>query len=342
VGAFLSATGHEREQAARAAAHPIQRLLSSPRFAPGLLALLALVLCVLTGLSSERFVSTLNARFFLAALVPTALVALAQLQVLLVGGFDVSVGALMSLSVVLASEWIGSEATPTGMLLGALGVLAVGALVGLLNAALALGAGIPPMIATIASMSVLSGVALMLRPVPGGLVHPHFVAFMSGRIGFVPWMVLLALALAGGLDIALKRSAYGLGLRATGFRPEAAARNGVHIARVRLRGFVLSGLFASLAGLALAARVSVGNPSVGAEYALGSFAACVLGGASVWGGRGAFLGALGGAVLLTLSANVIPFLGLNTSFALIGSGALTVLAVLLPASSSLFSRAFRR
>jgi ribose transport system ATP-binding protein len=342
VGAFLSATAHEREHAEPTPARPLLRVLGSPHLAPVLLALLAVALCALTSLASDRFLSTLNARFLLAALVPAALVALAQLQVLLVGGFDVSVGALMSLSVVLASEWIADSASSPGMLLGALGVLAVGALVGLANAALALGAGIPPMIATIASMSVLSGVALLLRPVPSGLVHPEFVALLGARIGFVPWLLLLALALALAFDLVLSRSVLGLGLRATGFRPEAAARNGVPTTRVRLRGFVLSGLLASLAGLSLAARVSVGNPSVGAEYALGSFAACVLGGASVWGGRGAFLGAFGGALLLTLSANVIPFLEINTSFALIASGALTVLAVLLQASSSLVSRAWAR
>jgi ribose transport system ATP-binding protein len=191
-------------------------------------------------------------------------------------------------------------------------------------------------------MSVLSGIALWLRPVPGGLIHPDFVAIVSARLGFVPWTALFALALALIFDFSLRHTALGVGLRATGFRPEAAARNGVPIMRVRLRGFVASGVLASLAGLVVAARVSVGNPGVGAEYALASFAACVLGGASVWGGRGAFSGAVGGAALLTLSANVIPFLELNTSFALISSGALTLLAVLLSTGPQLFSRLLAR
>ena len=118
-------------------------------------------------------------------------------------------------------------------------------------------------------------------------------------------------------------------MRAVGFREEAAKRNGVHINFVHLRAYLLSGVIAAVAGLFLASEVGVGHPVVGSGYTLTSIAAAVLGGASLAGGRGSFVGAVLGALFFTLTINIITLLGLSTGAGIITSGTLTLFAVLL-------------
>jgi ribose transport system ATP-binding protein len=305
----------------------------------GLLVLLTFSLGTYAALHSDAFLSPINARHFLTNLIPVALVAMAQLQVLLVGGFDVSVGSTMSLAVVLSSFLLVPGASPLALALGAGAVLALGAGVGTTNALLVRGFRIPPIIATIASLSVVQGIALILRPVPEGLLHREVTRILlKSRIGFVPYAMLGVLVLAAIVDLWLQRTSGGLRLRSTGFREDAARKNGVSTGWLHVRAYVLSGLLAALAGLFLASQVGVGAPTVGEGFALESFAACVLGGASLTGGRGSCLGALVGALLLTLTVNVVPFLGLNTAFGIMMSGGLTLLAILLYSGQGTWGR----
>jgi ribose transport system ATP-binding protein len=120
-----------------------------------------------------------------------------------------------------------------------------------------------------------------------------------------------------------------LKLRAVGFREDAAKRNGVHINIVHLRAYLLSGVLAVIAGFFLSSEVGVGHPVIGSGYTLTSIAAAVLGGASLAGGRGSFVGAMLGALFFTLTVNVITLLGLTTGAGIITSGVLTLFAVLL-------------
>lgn len=326
VAAFLTADVH------RHAGEPLGDRASSRvgDWLPlGLLVFLTLLLGLYAALQSDAFLSEVNARHLLTNLIPVALVAMAQLQVLLVGGFDVSVGSTMSMSVVLASFFLGPATSSLGLVGGVTAVLLFGILVGVVNAILVRGFRIPPIISTIATLSVLQGVALNLRPVPHGLIDRDFARLLKSRAGFVPYALLGVLFLAALADLWLYRTASGLRLRSTGFREDAARKNGVPTGWLHVRAYVLSGLLAALAGLFLAAQVGVGAPTVGEGFALQSFAACVLGGASLSGGRGSHAGALVGALLLTLCVNVVPFLGLNTAFGLMMSGGLTLLAILL-------------
>jgi ribose transport system ATP-binding protein len=184
-------------------------------------------------------------------------------------------------------------------------------------------------ITTIATLSVVQGVALYLRPSPLGTISDDFMEVLKTRVGFVPvsFFVILVAAFAGDIWLYLTRS--GLKMRAVGFREEAARRNGVHINGVHLRAYLLSAVIAVLAGLFLASEVGVGHPVIGSGYTLTSIAAAVLGGASLAGGRGSFVGAVLGALFFTLTINIITLLGLSTGAGIIASGALTLFAVLL-------------
>ncbi|MGD9537174.1 MAG: ATP-binding cassette domain-containing protein [Alphaproteobacteria bacterium] len=292
-----------------------------------------LVLIVIVGAyassQSNAFLTPLNARHLLLATAPLALVSMAQLNVLLVGGFDMSVGSLMTLTVVIASFLITSGAEPGLVLGGALLCLGAGIAVGSANGAMVRRLHINPVITTIAMLSVLQGIALHLRPIPGGAISAEFMGALTARAGFLPYSFLGLIGLAILADFWLYRSRSGLKARAVGFREEAARRNGIWTGLVHFRAYVMSGLLAALAGLFLSTEVGVGHPTIGATYTLTSIAAAVLGGAALSGGRGSFLGALLGAIFFALIINIMPFLGVHTALGIIVSGALTLLAVLI-------------
>jgi ribose transport system ATP-binding protein len=293
------------------------------------LGLLTLAVGAYASLQTDVFLTGLNIRHILFATAPVALVTIAQFNVLMVRGFDISVGSLMSLTVVVASFVITGEIGPGEIVVGAVICLAVGLIVGLTNGVLVRFVGINSVITTIAMLSVVQGIALYLRPSPLGNINDDFMELLKTRVGFIPlsFFVILIAAIAG--DIWLYRTRSGLKMRAVGFREEAAKRNGIRINVVHLRAYLLSGAIAALAGLFLASEVGVGHPVVGSGYTLTSIAAAVLGGASLAGGRGSFVGAMLGALFFTLTINIITLLGLSTGAGIMTSGALTLFAIFL-------------
>ena len=278
---------------------------------------------------SDVFLSALNIRHILLAAAPLALVTIAQFNVLMVRGFDISVGSLMSLVVVLASFVIADTFGPGAILVGVAICLLVGAAVGFVNGFMVRFIGVNPVITTIAMLSVLQGLALYGRPSPFGVISQDFIDVLQTSIGTIPVSIFVILAVAALGDFWLYGTRSGLRLRAVGFREEAAKRNGVRIDLVHLRGYLFSGVLAAVAGFMLCSEVGVGHPTVGASYTLTSIAAAVLGGAALSGGRGSFVGAVVGALFFTLTLNIITLLGFNTGAGVIISGALTLLAVLL-------------
>jgi ribose transport system ATP-binding protein len=323
----------ERHDGARFSPAGLWRLVATSgngRWLP--LVFLCLLICAVSAyasLQTDVFLGPLNIRHILLATAPLALVTMAQFNVLMVRGFDVSVGAVISLTVVIASFLIAEEAGAGFILIGSLVCVAVGGAIGLTNGALVRYVGINSVITTIAMLSVVQGVALYLRPAPFGVVSEDFVDFFQTRVGFIPasFFIILAAAIMG--DIWLYGTRSGLKLRATGFREEAAKRNGVQVNIVQMRAFLLSAVIAVVSGLFVASEVGVGAPVIGSTYTLTSIAAAVLGGAALTGGRGSFVGAVLGALFFTLIVNIITLLGFNTGAGIIASGALTLLAVAL-------------
>jgi ribose transport system ATP-binding protein len=293
------------------------------------LAVLIFLVSAYASVRTDAFLTPLNIKHILLATAPLALVTMAQFNVLMVRGFDISVGAVISLTVCIASFLMADGLDLGPILLGVLVCLAIGIVVGLSNGFMIRKVRINSVITTIAMLSVVQGAALYLRPSPGGVIDEDFVDFLQTRVEFVPvsFFLILACAIAG--DFWLYRTRSGLKLRATGFREEAAKRNGVRIDFVHLRAFLLSGLIAVVSGIFVCSEVGSGTPIIGTSYTLTSIAAAVLGGAALSGGRGSFVGAMLGALFFTLTVNVITLLGLNTGAGTITSGVLTLFAVLL-------------
>jgi ribose transport system ATP-binding protein len=290
---------------------------------------LTIIVCAYAATQSDVFLTPLNITHILYAAAPLALVTMAQFNVLMVRGFDISVGSLMSLTVVLASFVIADQMGPVSLVQGVALCLLAGVAVGLVNGVMVRFIGVNPVITTIATLSILQGLALYGRPSPFGAVSPDFIGILQFGVGFVPlsFFVILAAAILGDWWLYGTRS--GLRLRAVGFREEAAKRNGVRIDIVHLRAYLLSGVLAVVAGFFLSSEVGFGHATIGSGYTLTSIAAAVLGGAALSGGRGSFVGAILGALFFTLTVNIITLLGFNTGAGIIISGALTLFAVLL-------------
>ncbi len=275
------------------------------------------------------FINATNINQLLILALPLIVAAFAQTHALLVGYIDLSVGAMISLGVVIASFIIGAEATTGQILLGALVIIGCGVALGLLNAGLIRGVKIPSIIATLATMSILSGFALNMRPSAQGIISPTLVGWLKASVGPVPLAFIVVAAGAVAFDIWLHGSASGLQLRAVGFDDRSARRSGVRTTWLRVRALILTSVLAAAASFLVMARSPIGNAQIGDTFALASITAAVLGGASLAGGRATFVGSAVAAILLALILTVLPYLGLSNTDGLMIIGALVLLGVIL-------------
>jgi ribose/xylose/arabinose/galactoside ABC-type transport system permease subunit/cytosine/adenosine deaminase-related metal-dependent hydrolase len=294
-----------------------------------LLALFIFIIGSHTVNRSSAFLSEFNLNSLLLATLPLALVAMAQVNALLVGYLDISVGSIMSLCVVAASYVMTPETSGFIVVAGALVMLLIGLVVGLVNAGLVHGVKMPSIIATLATLSIIDGIALLLRPIAKGQINFDALSWLTTSVGFVPIAFIMLVVLAVGWDVWLHWTTPGLTLRAVGSDLKSARRLGAATTRIRVRALTLSGVMAAVASFFLAAQVQVGDPRSGSGFALTSIAAAVLGGTSIAGGRGSFVGAVIASLFLSLIVNVLPLLGLSSSFGLISIGGLTVIALVL-------------
>jgi ribose transport system permease protein len=227
-----------------------------------------------------------------------ALVAMAQTFVVITAGIDLSVGAVFVLTNCLAS-WIvvGTAASAT---LGVLGVLLTGLACGAINGLIVIYGRLQPIVATIATGAAFFGLALLLRPVPGGDVYGPLADALTGRVFAVAPASLVALAaVVLVIWIPYSRSEIGRAAYAVGSSESAAYMSGVPVDAAKFCAYVLSGLAASLGGLFLTFVTYSGEASAanGNTYTLFSIAAVVLGGVSLFGGSGSAIGAIFGALM---------------------------------------------
>jgi ribose transport system ATP-binding protein len=286
-----------------------------------------LILGAYTQSKEPTFTSSFNLNGLIVATMPLALAAMGQCSALMVKAFDVSVGAVITVCVVAASYVLGPGKGWGGLTLGILFVIAVALATGAVNVFLIRILKLSSIIATLATLSILQGICLWLRPQPAGLISSEFNNKLLKSWGFVPIAFIVIIGLAILADVWLYRTAGGLAARAMGLDEESAKRRGVRVNFLFIRAFFLTAFAAALGGLFLAAQVQIGDPSVGLSYTLTSIAAAVLGGASLLGGRGSFIGAVVGALFLNVIINVLPFLGWSASYGRIMVGVLTLVAL---------------
>ncbi|WP_131113897.1 ABC transporter permease [Lichenihabitans psoromatis] len=227
-----------------------------------------------------------------------ALIAVAQTFVVLTAGIDLSLGSIFILSNCLAS-WI-VIGSPAMTALGILGVMATGLACGAINGALVIVGRLQPIVATIATSAIFFGVALQLRPQPGGDINGDLADAITGQLpGGIPTSVVALAVVMLLIWVPFRRSLTGRAVYAVGSSEVSAYMSGVPVRRATFTAYMLAGLFASLGGLMLAFFTSSGEASSSnaATYTLNSIAAVVIGGVSLFGGSGSAIGAIFGALI---------------------------------------------
>ena len=277
----------------------------------------------------EGFINRTNTVNILLIAIPLAVATMGQIHALLVGYLDLSIGAMIGLAVVIASFMLRPESSPSALLAGIGTIFLCALAVGLVNAGLVRGVKIPSIIATLATLSILDGISLTLRPTPGGTIDPEFLSLLRGGIGPVPLAFILVVVGAGLLDMWLHASGSGLKVSAVGFDERSAKRSGVRTNWVRVRALILSALFASVAALFVMTRSGVGNAQIGTSYTLNSITAAVLGGAALSGGRATFVGGTVSSILLAVIITVLPFHGLPPDVGPMVIGVLVLIGIIL-------------
>jgi ribose transport system ATP-binding protein len=292
---------------------------------PATFALLGVLLAGLAGYASlrdSRFAGAGNLGAILQLCLPLALVAVAQMPVLLVGEIDASLGSAMGLIVVLLS-FVPGLPVPVLFLLA----IAAGGACGLLNAILVTRLRINSVIATIATLGVFLGIGEILRPTPAGAISLELSSMVNQAVGQIPVFFIAIVILALVIDLYLNLTRTGLRARAVGYSAQRATQLGIRSGAFRVCMYVAAGLIAGLAGTVLAAQTGTGDPSVGSGYTLLSLAIPVIGGALLSGGRASALGCVLGALFVAEVEDFVPFISLPNGGYLIAVGALTVLAL---------------
>lgn len=293
----------------------------------GIFIVLALV-CLAGVIFSRQFATRDNIDTILTQAVPLMLVALGEAFVIFTGEIDLSVGAVVSLGSVIVGETMGGQdalIVPVALL-----TLLFGALVGLINGVIVSVIRIPSFLVTLAMVLILTGGDLVWTNAgPTSNITSHFRLLSEGRIGPLPSGII---TLAAAITIALwigDRTALGRAFFAVGSNARAAALAGLHVTRVKVMAFVLSGVFSAMAGVFYTAYVGEGQSFVGQGIELNAIAAVVLGGTSLFGGRGSIAGAVGGVMLLTVLYDLLILAGFGAAHQQVATGLILIIGTLL-------------
>ena len=305
------------------------------RFARGDYAPSLLLVLVMLGLgayilgTNDKYLNSFNISSMLLLATALGFIAMGQTIALLTGGLDLSVGPLAGLLVVVISFFATEEYTLGSLLLGALAMLAVALAVGFVNGSLIRYVRFTAVAATLGTYIALQGFSFVLRETPDGFIDTGITAIIMYKFGPIP-AAFIALTLAAiGLEYFLRKRPWGWKLRAVGSEEEAARRVGVATNRTVIVGYMLTSTFTFMGAILLMAQLGIGDPSQGITYTLSSITAVVLGGTSLLGGRGSFIGTLLGSMLLIQVLNATVFLGLDQTWQYILQGTLILIAAII-------------
>ncbi|MEP2117133.1 ABC transporter permease, partial [Bauldia litoralis] len=258
-----------------------------------------------------------------------ALAAVGQTIVILSGGFDLSAGAVLSLvNVVLATTMDPTDFEASIVLWTAVGI-GVGMLVGAFNGFFIAFVRLQPIVVTLSTMFIIQGITLLILDKPGGFVSPSLGGFYLGDLvpGWIPMPIALLFAV-GLFWMWLKRTRFGTALYAVGSDPNAAAAAGLRVDWTRFAVYVVAGGFYGLGGVFISAQTGSGDPLVGNPLLLSIFAAVVVGGTRLGGGRGGPIGSIFGAYILMIVVNILLVLNVSAYYSTIAEGLILLLAVL--------------
>jgi ribose transport system permease protein len=300
----------------------------------GLLVACIVGYCALFVIAQHRFPGGFELTSTLDNTMPLAFAALAQTLVVLTRGIDLSVGGVIDLTNAVAAQTLMGG--PVATALWTLAILLIGAACGLVNGVLVAVGRLQPILVTLATLSIYQGIAIRVLPQPGGAMPPGFTNVLANP----NWPTsLLYIPLIGGLWAIFRRTRLGVAVYAVGNDAMAASSHGISVKRTVILAYTLGGVASACGGLFLAANATAGDATTGDTYTLTSIVAAVLGGVSLFGGRGSGLGALFGAFVTVMVVNILFFAHIDPLYQTFYEGLFLLAAVI---SANMIGRLVRR
>jgi ribose transport system permease protein len=284
-----------------------------------------LLLVILMALIAPNFFSIKNGLNIAQAVSINAVVASGMTVVILTAGIDLSVGSIVAASGV-ATVLLLNGGVPT--VIAALVAILVGALIGLINGAIIAYLALPAFIVTLGALTYTRGIAYSMHGGPVQIAGESGIESIgNGSIGGIPMPVFIMIFVYWFFWFLLERTKFGRHVYAVGGNPQAARLSGIDVKKVLMSVYVISGVTAGLAGLMFASRVRSGQVTAGVGYELDAITAVILGGTSLFGGRGRIFGTLIGALLIGVLSNGLVLLGVPIYTQLMIKGGVIILAV---------------
>ncbi|MGV3764088.1 ABC transporter permease [Parapedobacter sp.] len=286
-----------------------------------------LLLLVVSSFTSDSFLTMTNVTNLLRQVAPIGLISIGMFLVILTGGIDLSVGSIVACIGVafalLSYEVYFSAALLLALLLG----IAIGVVSGYLVAY----RGVAAFIATLALMTIVRGLGFLLSKGAPITVGPHSSAILSlgtGSVLGVPLSAILLGAVFIIVFIVLKYHVYGRQIIAVGSNEEAVRLSGISVERIKFSVYVIAAFLTALAGLLMVGRTGVGTPNIGVGLELDAIAAVVIGGASLFGGKGSVMNTLLGVLILGMIGNIMNLLDITAYMQQLIKGVIIILAVI--------------
>ena len=308
-----------------------KRVLKDPTFRSfGGIILVIVIVSVLLAIRNPNFMTTSNILNILRQISVNAIIAFGMTYCILLGGIDLSVGAVICVGGVLCAKVINAGAN---IYLGILSGIAVGVAAGLFNGILVSRTGIPAFVVTLCSQSICNGMAYILtKGSPISCNNEQFTWFGNGYIAeIIPVPVIIMLIIFAITLFLLVRTSFGKHLYAIGGNRDCARYAGINIERDETICYVISGTLAGVAGVILAARMYSGQPNAGEGMQMDAIAAAVIGGTSLKGGVGTILGTICGSLIIGVINNGMDLLNVNMYWQEIVKGVIIVVAVVIDA-----------
>lgn len=292
----------------------------------GLVAVILIIVVFMT-FATDKFMTPNNITNILRQVSINGVLAIGMTFVILTGGIDLSVGSLVAVtSVICGSLLEGGMNTMIVILIGVVAAM----LLGLLNGYLVSYVGFQPFIATLATMSICRGFAMVYSDGKPYLIKDKTFLFIGqGKVGPVPMLVIILLIVCILGLIILETTTFGRYIFAIGGNKNAAKLSGVKTQKMEMLVYLISGLCCGIVGLMLSARISSGQPTAGEGYELDAIASVAIGGTSMNGGMGSLRGTILGFLIIGLITNSMTMLGIDSFYQDIVKGLIIILAVFL-------------
>jgi ribose transport system permease protein len=295
-----------------------------------LILLLALVL--ICSLLLSKFRTTSNIMNILRQASFTAIIAMGEFFVILIGQMDMSISAIIGMASIFFAGFVVKMGLP--IWLAILVVLVIGVIIGLINGALVIYGKMPSFIATLVVMNVVRGINyLYSRGLPISGLPEGFNFLGSGYVGIVPFPVILMFILAIILYIISSHTSLGRSFFAVGGNLEASRLSGINVKFIGILAFVFSAILTVIGSLGLTAKTLAGNVTLGDELLFDVMTIVVLGGTSLTGGRGRVFGVVIGALFLQVISNAMVLLSINTYWQWVVKGAILIVVVLIDSNT---------